>query len=127
MGLMRRVPLWAWVVLAVAIYAGVQEYRIRALHGRLDAAQLEDLAKAGAGAKADLKAMEGQRAALGASIAGAKAEVTGLRRELGTLRAAFATQEVERQRLVTSGTIAEVLTLCTSLGYHCVATKRPTP
>lgn len=123
--MLRRIPLWCWVVLAFAIYASVQEYRIRALHGRLDAAKLEELAKDRAGVKADLKALDAQRAALDSSIAGAKAEVTGLRRELGTLRSDYARLEVERQRLVKSGTVNEIVKLGQELGYHPIPGAKP--
>jgi hypothetical protein len=125
LSLLRRVPWWGWVALAAMLYVGIQEYRIRALHGRLDAAKLEDLAKERATVKADVEALHGQRQALDASIDQAKAEMTGLRRELGTLRSDFARQEVERQRLVKSGTVDEIVQLGKSMGLHPMPARRP--
>lgn len=125
MSLLRRIPWWLWVALAVVGYAGVQEVRIRALHTRLDDAKLGDVAKDRAKVTGDLQALDGQRKALDASIAGAQAEVSGLRRQLTALHSTFAQQEVERTRLMETGTVDDVVAVGRALGYHPVGGTRP--
>lgn len=122
-----RLPLWVWLFLALAIYAGYLHRQVeqarRAAFGATEAAAIAAEAKIAERLKAydaQGRAVEAKLAELGRQGAAAAARTRQVEADLAGARAAG-------ERLETTGTVDEVVRFGRSLGYHPLPARRPPP
>ena len=124
-GVLRRVPLWVWPMLALALYAGYLHRQVGAAHRAAFDAKEAAAVAAEAKITERLKAYDARSRAVEARLS-----------ELGRLGAAAAarTRQVEAdlagaravgERLEATGTVDDVVRFGESLGYHPLPARRP--
>lgn len=124
-GALRRLPLWVWPLLALALYAGYLHREVARAHRAATDATEKAAVAAEAKVNERLKAFEDQRRALEGKLVEIGRQGAAAAARTRQVEADLASARATGQALEATGTVDEVVRFGRALGYHPLPARRP--
>ena len=129
LAVLRRIPVWAWLILAILVAAGVshavQERRIAELRREVDTGREEMAQAASAAVEATLAVLDSRAKSIESRLQGLDARGRETDQWLAASRAQTAQTREAFTKLAETGTAAEIVERARLLGYTAIPAPRP--